>query len=143
MGVDARARIIYGFAFAGEGCTSEFDEAMYDAYTKDPEKWMAEYQGLSEPEDYESNQDARLAHWKAKDELPLDVEWEGDLTGGVTTDYLCIREATIRGDWDEPTEIPLDHIKQMPEWDAMLKAFCEKAGVEFQTPKWYLIASMG
>ncbi len=134
MGTDAKAAIIYGFSFAGE-CDSGFkDDSGFDAYNEDSDQWLCEAQGLSNPEE---------GHWRAVSKLPIGIELEGDLSGGTTTDYLCIREAVIRGDWDGSTEIPMDHIRQMPEWDAMLKAFCEKAGIEFQTPKWYLIASMG
>ena len=140
MGADASAAIIYGFPFEGENF--EFDD---ESYREDPEVWLAQFQGLPEPDgDCDTNEDAWRKYWDARSNLPITFECEGDMMSGYTNTYLCIRASRLDGSWDEGTEIPVDHVKPPPsEWNVLLKAFCEKAGVEFKQPRWYLIASYG
>ena len=128
----ARAHIVYGFPFAGDSCSDVFkDDESYDVYREDSDEWLCKMQGVV------------CENWETSSKLPLSIESEGDMCSGAVTEYLCIREATIRGDWDEGTEIPLDHIRQMDSWDNIFKEFCEKAGMLVQQPKWFLIASVG
>ena len=126
MGSSASATIIYGFPFKGDDF--DFDDAYYH---NDPEKWLAKFQGLPEPDgDYESN--------------AVDTVCDGDMMSGQTTTYLVIREASLDGDWCGPTQIPVGHVKPPPpEWDELLRVFCDKAGVSFQQPDWCLIANYG
>jgi len=139
MGSDASAAIIYGFPYEGEGF--EYNSC---ANHDDHEEWLAEFQGLLKPADDADDKEWQK-YWDAQAELPLETECEGCMMSGTTTTYLCIRESILSGDWDRGTEIPAGHIKMPPppEWDALLKTFCEKSGVPFVQPKWWIIASYG
>jgi hypothetical protein len=115
MGYSADARIIYGFHY-------EDDDSTYD----DVEAWWAEHQGLSDPE-----------------ECPVCVTYSGDMLAGCTRSFLVIRESMLDG-WYNGTEIPVGHVKEPPpEWDELLKKFCDSAGIPFSQPKWQLISSYG
>ena len=143
MGEDAGAAIIYGFPFAGEGCyDSDFDDGLFQ---EDKGEWLAQFQDLPKPEgDHETNEQGWQKYWNTQMSLPITTEYEGHRDSGSTTTYLCIRASMISGSWDYGTKIPIGHIKPPPpEWDAMLKKFCEKAGVKFVQPEWYMIASYG
>lgn len=155
MGADADATIVYGLPFEGEGfdcrpcgdlvqkCRWERSSELYDV---DPEKWLAEFQGLIEPTRYgrEANESAWEKYREAQKVLPIIIECEGDIMSGIIANHLCIREASLNGDWGRKTKIPVGHIKPPPvEWDALLKAFCERAGVPFEQPDWYLLVCYG
>lgn len=135
MGADANAEIIYGFPFEGENF--DFDD---ESYHNDPDKWLAEFQGLPKPAgSYESNGSAWKEYRTARRALPIKTAYDGDMVNGRLNTYLCIREASLGG-----PKIPVGHVRTAPvEWNALLKAFCEKAGVLFQQPDWYLLASYG
>ena len=139
MGCDAAAAIIYGFPFEGE----DFDPV--PEYQEDSGKWLAKFQGLPEPEGSFLTNDAEWSkYWSDRRTLPINTTCDGDTCRGETTDYLCVRESMLAGSWGGATEIPVGHIKEPPpEWDALLREFCEKAGIPFGKPKWYLIASYG
>lgn len=140
MGADANADIIYGCPFG------EFEnDTEYDSYHDDPDTWLSKHQGLIEPEgSYESDKEAWSAYWKLRNLTPLCIEYSGDSMRGDNTDYLAIRDASIRGDWCEETKIPVGHIKSPPpEWDTLFREFCKTAGVPFQQPDWYLIVRYG
>lgn len=140
MGADADARIVYGFAFEGENF--DFDDAAYDC---DPEIWLATHQGLPNPDGcWDDNPEAHRAYYEARSTLPIDMVYDGDLQRGQATNYLVIKESRLDGDWCSGTKIPVDHIRTPPpEWDDLLRVFCEKAGVLFQQPEWLLLASYG
>lgn len=130
----ARSDVIYGFPFAGEFYDATLPEYDTSAYETDPDQWLCDMQGAEAPP---------YMAWKVTNTLPIGVERDGDMSRDVTTDYLCINEATIHGDWDAPTEIRPELFLKMPEWDELLRKFCEKAEIPFQQPKWWLLSSMG
>lgn len=135
MGSNANAEIIYGFPFEGD-----LDD---EAYLLEPEIWLAAHQGLPKPGG-DDNSDAHRAYYEACKTLPINITCDGDLGSGHTMTYLVIREAQLTGDWCDGTKIPVGHVKTPPpEWDELLRKFCEKAGVSFQQPEWLLLASCG
>lgn len=127
MGSNANAGIIYGFLF--EEC-----------YSHDVETWLAMHQGLPKPEgEWDDNPEAHRAYYEARKTLPIDTDCQGDMMSDVVRTYLIIKESRFNG-----MKIPVDHVRTPPpEWDELLRAFCEKSGVPFQQPDWYLIASYG
>lgn len=146
MGSSADAAIVYGFPFKGEDF--DFDSVRSaESYYDDPEKWLATFQGLTQPasESGDANDRAWSEYLNAQRALPIKTEFGGYyMEDDETTIYLCIREASLSGDWGGGTKIPVDHIRPPPfKWKLLLKAFCEKAGVPFQQPDWFLLVSYG
>ncbi len=140
MGADASATILYGFPFCGDDFGFDSDD-----YSMDPDKWLAEFQDLPEPDgDYKTNEKEWSEYWEKKRTLPVYTQCEGCMTSGVTTTYLCIKESILDGCWEKGTKIPLNCIKPPPaEWNTLLRDFCEKSGVPFEQPDWYLTVRYG
>lgn len=55
--------------------------------------------------------------------------------------FISIKGAIFSADWGDFTEITTLNIA--PEWDNILKEYCDKLGINYEQPRWYLTAFYG
>lgn len=133
MGVDVTARVFYGIPL---GRDFQFPET-WNEDDGVAEGWIPAYLasiGITE-------KDNEKEYWEKSTELAIKgvtgIGW--GCAEGCEKYYVRISDAGVSSYWGDIEEI--DFIVK-PEWNEQLKDFCEKVGLEYKQPKWYLTCKM-
>lgn len=89
-------------------------------------------------------------HTPEEDELD---KWYGTKTHGCEVDSHCsgdfpvyfvaVKDSRKTAHRGFPKELAPNALEIKPEWDALLRAFCKEAGIEWQEPGWVLASYWG
>lgn len=143
MGSDVYGKLFYGIILSE-------DEFNY------PESWLGEHDGwlnvylkeagIERPDldiDHDKYkrdlgyQEQWSTYWSAKykteHDIPCTIESSG--SDGFYSCYLCVKESQYTSEWGSFVPV-FDKID--PMWEFELKKFCEKTGLKYSQPQWYL-----
>ena len=114
--------------------------------TLDFEDFIVKLEGLKEPTtDYNTDEKGWRKYWDAKERLQDKVGI--DLVYHCSSDYpmhiLAIRESVHNASRGNPEKLGKEIKGQPKEWDARLKAFCKRVGIEYEDPEWILCSDWG
>ncbi len=156
MGVSTDGILFYGIPY-GEGYDDELkapwwhgcedEEPDSESHYEDPEDYYAYKMGVEPPtEEYSEEPSIRekfLKYWKAQRAI-----YE---KSGCDIIYYCSDQCTMfavgieksikcahRGD-----ALEIENLDVQPEWDGLLKHFCEIMEVPYKQPKWLLVSYYG
>jgi len=141
MGVSTDAILWFGFEYGEEPPWFDTDPDDYeDEEPEDSDDWMARVLGIVGPvADYsEETAEEYQAHWKAKREAIA--------AAGVEVIHHCHHECVMYGlgvlkvsaSRGYPENVSKHIAQDTAEAEAKLRAFCERAGVEWAEPGWHL-----
>lgn len=66
----------------------------------------------------------------------------GNVAVGYGMTYASIGVSQVNVGWGAESFSP-EKLKSEPEWDTMLREFCDRHGIPFTEPRWYLGAYYG
>lgn len=148
MGMTSAGILFYGITF-----TEEEEEKLVFPWDKDgeelePEEWFAKKLGIIEPE--EEYEYSSLTHeeyskyWaevrKVGETMKCELVHFGELDS-ETSFAIGVKKSVLVADGWDTKEVTTLEIKN--EWKYQLKEFCEKAGIEYKDPKWWLVSYYG
>lgn len=141
MGQSTDALMAFGFDLGeDEELPEAFRESMRgeDGDDFDPDVALPRDYGFDVPQfstvisykKYAAARDAALA------QIPVDIV--AHCSGEYTMRFLCVRGTSVKARRGYPSEAPQRTIAPS-EIDA-LRAFCDKHGIEWQEPRWYIFS---
>ena len=137
MGSDATAILFYGI------CLDECLELPWETDDDtDDSAYYASKMGINEPgvEYSEETKGEFVKYWEKREEVNKKSKCEVILhcSGDEAMYVMALSDSTQKADWGEPLE--LQKLESQPEWDGLLKDYCEKMDIEYIDPKWFLVA---
>lgn len=156
MGVSTNGILFYGIDlgedFEYDREALPFTDEQYGVWEEDGKEWedlWAALHGVFGPsvEYGEENKEVFHAYWDKKGELEKTSPCEVDLHCSYEYPiyYVALRGANFTAYRGSPEEVSLDFPDGMTkeEADAKIKEFCEKMGLPYSQPKWYLASLWG
>lgn len=142
MGISCDAILFFGFPFGEE------DDPILGG-DEDGESWESKLYALSGvkmPEESYDEKDAKLkeryhAAWDAQRAvLKKEVcEIDTHATGDYPMPFVCIKATKTTAYLGDPKKIETPKTDPK-EWIEALRTFCDKLGIEWQEPAWYLVS---
>lgn len=137
MGMDATAILFWGIVFTDDDeIPRDFADDVYEALDADQKRDVPEPSG----DDYKSGE---WAAWRERRDA-----WERgqcDLGRCGSCDdasyFARPNAAEIKVDWGDATEIK--SLEVDPTWEPKLRTFCERFGLPWREPRWWLVAYYG
>ena len=91
-------------------------------------------------EDFSSidkDKDVRIDWRNPENNGPLFLGFNGDIDGEHEV-VLFVTSTLVKSDWSEVTEFNPD-LMHVPDWaDDLLRAFCDRHGISFESPRWLI-----
>lgn len=142
MGISTNAVLFFGFTFAeGDDCLGNF---LGD--------WEMEYAGkkglaapdFDFPEDGDPDRDAKKKlwreYWDAVNELigASGCKMDAHCSSEYPMWYVCVGISEKTASRGNPLELALEDLVVGDDWVIMLRDFCDKVGIEWEEPKWWM-----
>ena len=135
MGSDASATLFYGFI-------AELPESLRDTidvvFLGESDRWLADLYKVTIPDfPYEPD----YSHWDKEKEfktnnIPIELGYMED------SRLICIRKS-VQWALQCVKVIDIEKVRTQPDWDEILKDFCEKSGIPYEKPQWMLYPDYG
>lgn len=142
MGVSTNGILFYGICVDPEDVEIPWHEGDMDI-----EEYYAKQMGLDAPDEEYSDeviiQDKYHKFWKERNKIHAASKCE--VVYHCSYDYpmygMAISDSVITARRGYPEEIK--NINKDAQWEALLKNYCEKMGVKFEQPRWWLVSLWG